>query len=371
MESLLLSVAHYWSLRETLDRQVELLERHFRQEEMRAAQMELAALLGMTGRISMRGAAAGRSATKGQAQDVVATLEKLSNEGTMPRFLVQSDDLPRVGPLLGAVSVGDERGVSARLEALEAAQRAGIEEMRRMVVATMARSAVVQPAAPDIVVTGPLAYAAVAGGAGGPGGSVAGSAPAHRPPPPAQQEQFFGRLSRATGAGRQAGQGARVERSTSKKRRLGEEGEWQDVAPRRKPKPRAKAATGTAVLAGFSDLAGPAEFWIGNTRPDTRQEQVTEALIECARIKGVEGFKVEDVMSLTKEDNPRSRSWRVQVPASMKEAMADHAMFPYGWKHRPFHAGRRPQEAAAEGQGVPVGTGQGTTVVAGAAAVTA
>jgi hypothetical protein len=156
LESLLLSVAHYWSLRETKDRQVELMERHFRQDEMVAAQTELALLLGNTEKISKRGPAAGRSSTKGQAQDVVATLERLSNEATMPRFLVQSDDLPRVGPLLGAVSVGDERGVSARLEALEAAQRAGIEEVKRMVVATMARGAVVQPSAPDIVVTGPL-----------------------------------------------------------------------------------------------------------------------------------------------------------------------------------------------------------------------
>jgi hypothetical protein len=53
MESLLLSVAHYWSLRETLDRQVELLERHFRQEEMRAAQVELAAPLVRADKLSL------------------------------------------------------------------------------------------------------------------------------------------------------------------------------------------------------------------------------------------------------------------------------------------------------------------------------
>ena len=44
LESLLLSVAHHWSLRETGDRQVELLERHFRQDEMISAQKELAVL---------------------------------------------------------------------------------------------------------------------------------------------------------------------------------------------------------------------------------------------------------------------------------------------------------------------------------------
>ena len=42
MESLLLSVGHYWSGRETADRQVDLFERHFRQDEMLAALKELA-----------------------------------------------------------------------------------------------------------------------------------------------------------------------------------------------------------------------------------------------------------------------------------------------------------------------------------------
>ena len=34
LESLVLSVAHYWSCRETWDRQVELLDRNFRQDKM-------------------------------------------------------------------------------------------------------------------------------------------------------------------------------------------------------------------------------------------------------------------------------------------------------------------------------------------------
>ena len=112
LENLLLSVAHYWSLREPVDRQVELLERHFRQDEMFSAQQELALLLGNP-KPSRRGPGNNRSATKAQAQDVVTTLTQLGDQANMPRFLVQSDDLPRVGPLLGAVSVGDERGVSA------------------------------------------------------------------------------------------------------------------------------------------------------------------------------------------------------------------------------------------------------------------
>ena len=45
MGSLLLSVSHFWSVRETANRQVELIERHFRQDEMLAALRELATLV--------------------------------------------------------------------------------------------------------------------------------------------------------------------------------------------------------------------------------------------------------------------------------------------------------------------------------------
>ena len=50
--------------------------------------------------------------------------------------MVQSDDLRRFLPLLGAVSIGDERGVSARLEALETSHRKDIGELKRIVLAT-------------------------------------------------------------------------------------------------------------------------------------------------------------------------------------------------------------------------------------------
>ena len=48
VESLLLSVAHHWSLRETADRQVELVERHFRQDEMLSSMRKLAEVVGPT-----------------------------------------------------------------------------------------------------------------------------------------------------------------------------------------------------------------------------------------------------------------------------------------------------------------------------------
>ena len=120
LESLVLSVAHYWSCRETWDRQVELLDRNFRQDEMLHALTDLCRMK-MLEKPKKRQQTVGKTATRNQAEDVVNHLMLLGDKNNLPRFMVQSDDLPRVMPLLAAVSISDERGVSARLEALESA----------------------------------------------------------------------------------------------------------------------------------------------------------------------------------------------------------------------------------------------------------
>ena len=149
LESLLLSVAHYWSYRESRNRQVELLERHFQQDEMLHALIELR-LMKMLPPPVKRQHTASKTATKAQAEDVVDLLKTLGDNDNLARFMVQSDDLPRVVPLLGAVSVSDERSVGARLEALEVAQKKNMEEMKRMVSNSTSRQSQVM-STPDIV----------------------------------------------------------------------------------------------------------------------------------------------------------------------------------------------------------------------------
>ena len=64
---------------------------------------------------------------------------------------MQSDDLPRVLPLLGALSVGDERGVAARLEALELAQKQSMSDMKKM-LENVTRGVAQRAAVPEIIV---------------------------------------------------------------------------------------------------------------------------------------------------------------------------------------------------------------------------
>ena len=385
MESLLLSVGHHWSRRNTVNRQVELLSTHFRQDEMYAALKELMELVELSvPAIVKRQPTSARTATTAQAEDVVNIFKVLGDQDKLPRFLVQSDDLPRVLPLLGALAVGDERGVAARLEALELAQRQSMVDMKRMVESVTRGASAVQPTAvPEIVVNNP-SYAEMAGAAGGQA--------------PQAHHQFFSRPA-ARPAGRQArpegGEAVagrprpRVERSHSNKRRRGSEGEgeFQEVQSRRarKPRARAKAVTGTADLEEFADLAGPVDFWIGNTRANTTKEKVVEVLKNCALAIKVDNFVVDSVVPLTKEDNPRSRSWKVSVPARLEEVMANGAMYPRGWSYRVFHPGNRRQEedrrtlqapllrvavqpatsaGPPEGPAVPAGDPQGPAVAA-------
>ena len=385
VESLLLSVAHHWSRRETHARQTELLERHFSQEQMVTALLKLHKLGDLQPAPKHRQGGGVKTATLAQAEDVLGAITSLGNLDKLPRFVVQSDDLPRVLPLLGALSIGDEQAVSVRLEALEATQRQHMMEMKRMLAnarpagIAMAGSMCVTP---DITLTAPsfgtvgsraqpqmtlgglgpqetqgkTSYAAKAGASAAPKGGDAGLNP--------PQQDFTNRPTRAELGGRKTGGGGKVERSTSvKRRRLSREDEnlegFRTQGRTRKVKERPKVNTGSASVEEFADLAGPIEIWVGNTRPETDEDKVEQVLMLTASKIGITGFKVEKVVKLTKQDQPRTRSWKVVVPARLKEDMMKPEMYPPGWTFREFTAGyRRPDSSAEVSRGSsPAGAG--------------
>ena len=97
---------------------MDLLERHFRQDEMIHALFQLCELVGEL-LPQKRQQSQGRTATRAQAKDVVKMVEKLDKGNRLPRFMIHCDELGRVLPLIGAISISEERTVSARMEALE------------------------------------------------------------------------------------------------------------------------------------------------------------------------------------------------------------------------------------------------------------
>ena len=167
---------------------------------------------------------------------------QLGNEDKLPRFTVQSDDLGRVQPLLGALSMGDERGVAARLEALEASHRQGMDlsmsvasvrgrvricqgmdEMKRLVNSVVKSAGVPAATAPVVTVTPVPTFAAAVSA----GGGVAGAGTAGGRARQAGQLQPFLNRGRQQGAGK-AGQvqQARQDRSSSagKRQRVDQKG---------------------------------------------------------------------------------------------------------------------------------------------------
>ena len=50
---------------------------------------------------------------------------------------------------------------------------------------------------------------------------------------------------------------------------------------------------------------------------------------------------VLDVECLTKEEEPRTKCWKVVVPFKFKDLMERDELYPEGWRHRKFFGGRK------------------------------
>ena len=363
MESLVMSVAHHWHLRETVARQVELLERHFPQDETLAALRKLETLVKIP-KVQERRAGAGRTATRAQAEDIVNALKTLGDQDELPRFIIQSDDLRRVAPLLGAVSVSDERGVAARLEALELSQRQVMEEMRRMVAAVVRGAAVptTNPVMPVVEVTAPPTFATVTAEGGAGANTTRGRAPQGRG---AGGPTF---LNRRQEGGLQLG-GARQDRSSSasKRQRTNTE-EWEEPRRHRRSGGRQQRIQAQVIKGSsekFAELAGPVTLWVGKCRPELDEGRIKEIITECAESCDVKDFAVESVKCLTKEPNPWSKSFKVSVPAKFEEAMKNPKMYLPTWEARPFTPW--PSRQQSQGHLAPQQQGAAISPVAGEA----
>ena len=94
-------------------------------------------------------------------------------------------------------------------------------------------------------------------------------------------------------------------------------------------------------------MAGPVDFYIGNTDKRADGDIIACVLKKCAApLDG--GTEVLEVELLTLEENPRSKCWRISVPFKFKVLMEKDIYLP-GWKHRKFFGTRRkPQDNMAK-----------------------
>ena len=138
-----------------------------------------------------------------------------------------------------------------------------------------------------------------------------------------------------------------------KRARVRENGEWEVVQGKKNNKKKAAVGKSTADLSEFGDLAGPVQFWIGNTAVQTTKETVEGALRKCAENVGQSEFSVSDIYCLTKTDNPRMKTWKVTVSARWKEHMMMGEMYPPGWDHRVWERRERKEKPDRPPVGLP------------------
>ena len=184
----------------------------------------------------------------------------------------------------------------------------------------------------------PQTYAQAAGGqSAGVTARGGGVPPLHHPQGYDQAGQFAGMSALPTRQMR--------ERSPSVKRKNPEDDIKERGTKEATRKPR-KAGNGASKIAlediESEGLAGPVDYYIGNTDKRADGDIIARVLKKCAtQLDGGADLEVLKVELLTSEENPRTKCWRVSVPFKFKNLMENDEMYLPGWKHRKFFGTRK------------------------------
>ena len=363
LENLLLAVASWWTGRHHRAEVLDLLTRHYLPVDMYEAHKELARVC--------PGVIAGphknnqtRTAGEAYAIDLHNSLLQLSNEKRLPKLVVSSDDLGKVP--FGALSVNSERSVSARLESLESCVISMTSTLEKVTASLASKKAtsVPLPGVLPVPLTGQVPIAPQHVGATG-GESVQAAVPAAQGPVPAlvvtpatgQPCPSWAEIA-ATGsesiasalqAGRERQKGRNAlsepvrDRSTSSSSKRKAPGEDSDGF-RQQGRPR-KTAGGSSKVAldDLGECQPSLQYYISNTPGHSTDELIKKVLEKCSAplLKDQARLTVNKVECLTKEEEPRTRCWKVEVPFKFKSLMETDELYPEGWRHRKFFGDRR------------------------------
>ena len=117
---------------------------------------------------------------------------------------------------------------------------------------------------------------------------------------------------------------------------------------------RRKVQYGTSKLRVTGGDAAPYDVFVGNTHPDSTEENIKDVLKKVSEsltddLKLAEPLEILLVECLTKpRDDGRklwTKNWRVQVPNRFREYMLRPEAYPVGWSSRryfPARASRQP-----------------------------
>ena len=129
---------------------------------------------------------------------------------------------------------------------------------------------------------------------------------------------------------------------------------FTDVNRKKKKK---EFSTGKATLQtvqGVTMSLQPSyQHFVGNTPGHLEKETLELVFKELAKpvlddLEIAGPLEIEQCNLLTKEQNTRTRVWRVVVPDKYKAVMQDDRMYPTGWHHREFEGHFRPPLSSQE-----------------------
>ena len=87
------------------------------------------------------------------------------------------------------------------------------------------------------------------------------------------------------------------------------------------------------------DLNPSLQYYIGNTPGKADETVIRKVLEKCAvPLQQAEDgpLVLEKIQLLTKEQEPRTKCWRVIVPHKFKALMENSMLYPEGWRYREF-----------------------------------
>ena len=113
-----------------------------------------------------------------------------------------------------------------------------------------------------------------------------------------------------------------------------------------KPQGRPRKTAGGSskvIVEDLGEYQPSLQYYISNTPGHSSGDLVKKVLEKCSAplLGGNATLTVLDVECLTKEEEPRTRCWKIVVPFKFKNIMENDELYPEGWRHRKFFGGRK------------------------------
>ena len=300
-----------------------------------------------------------RHRTEGKlAEELVKEVFECEKNGKVT-LLVASPDLGIVRARMESVQ-GDSRPVGARLESLEDMMKSVVDKLSRIESTQEKMAKAPRPVAPPLVgqqADGPVEHVHL-------GGGHQKATPVQHVQGEGQQQSYAAAVTTGLSSSYNSFQhllGSRAFRrnSLSVKRSVSGAARDQDgnnltdevFKEVNRKKKKKEISTGTATLQSIPGVQVPLQpsyqHFVGNTPGsmdrNTLELVFKELAVNIMQEKGMEGaLEIEDCNLLTKEQNTRTRVWRVVVPHKYKEVLQDDRLYPTGWHHREFEGHYRP-----------------------------